>query len=1290
MINFCKEDEEMRGKGGLKKGLVLGTMLVLVAMVLASVPGNQNMEGRDVSSNATIVNEGPGWTVEGDGSHFEITNSSYLNVSLTSSEDVFVFMDSIPCTVSYFISSDSADFTEITLAGLKANTKYSMYQDGVLIIEFTTDENGTYTYTQDLSEHYVEISESTTDIETIPPIPMSSFAGGSGTIGDPYQISDIYQLQDMRCDLNAHYILVNDIDASETSEWNDGAGFLPVGSDAWPIGPFKGSLDGNGYAISDLYIRYTGHGCAGLFAATWCSIIKDVALIDVDIQGGHHTAAIVGKALTGTGSSSISNSYATGSVIGTSSVGMLVGEVEGASVRNCYSEGSVSGTSNVGGLIGQTRWKGSVTNSYTTCDVMGSITVGGFVGYNIFHGGGYIWNCYSTGNVNGERYFGGFVGIHHAGSIYSSYWDIETSGTTIGCGWDTGGSGQPDGRTTMQMHYSSNYYGWDFSNVWRIINGKTYPYHRWQHLPKADAGSSRTVEVEEIFNVDGTGSYDTNGVLVSYDWDFGDGNTDVGPNPSHSYETAGEYVVALVITDNEGETDTDSIIVWAIDQPPVAVAGGPYEGYEGIAIIFDASGSSDPMGFPLYYRWDFDADGVWDTEWIDTPTTEHKYPDEFEGYYELEVTNGEFTCSDIQTVVVENVVPSVNAGVDQTVNEGYLTYFTGAFDDPGWLDTHTIDWYFGDGEHERGTLTPDHIFEDNGVYTVTLAVEDNDGGEGVDTMVVTVNNVAPTVDIEQTGSDGLVVSYSGSFTDPGSVDTHTFEWDFGDGEKCTDTMSPTHTYEAFNVYWVKLTVTDDDGGVGIGLLEIVIYQGQGTEENPYMISNVYQLQAMKYDLCAYYMLAEDIDASSTAGWNGGAGFFPVGDNTDPFMGGFDGNGHVISGLKIYRPSSVYVGLFGYARDCGIIGVGLEDISIIGNMAVGGLIGYSEKTSISDSYLTVSIDGHNYLGGMVGYAYQSEISNVYCTLKMTGSDFIGGLIGYGQHSSVTSAYTIGSVSGRYYMGGIMGRSSSYDTVPAAISNCYSTCKVDGENYIGGLVGVNSNSGIVESYSTGSIIGRYYIGGLVGLNDLGVISDSYATGSITGTSTSSQNILGGLVGYNYGYIENSFSAGAVTPIGPNSGGLIGYNARNVEGQNLYWDIETSGMVIGVGYGYTGGIYGKTTVEMQLEITFEGWDFINVWGISEQNTYPYLQWAFQELDEATESVIHVVEGFDIDDGPENSLVSKLEAAIVALENDRPSAPGQIGAFINEVEAQRGKTLTDEQADMLIAAAELILYNI
>jgi len=222
------------------------------------------------------------------------------------------------------------------------------------------------------------------------------------------------------------------------------------------------------------------------------------------------------------------------------------------------------------------------------------------------------------------------------------------------------------------------------------------------------------------------------------------------------------------------------------NQPPVANAGGPYISNESCWITFDASGSNDPEGDLLYYRWDFDNDGIADTFWQTAPTTEYmlfSWYDDFSGIAKVEVSDGTTTTTAIASLTVNNLAPTVNAGPDQRIGKGENIFFNGSFNDSGLLDGfrfndhglidggfRSITWDFGDGSSEVFTpsyfngvyssviriLKPTHVYVDNGEYTVTLTVTDDDGGIGTDTLIVTVNNVAsndtppvPSIDIEK-------------------------------------------------------------------------------------------------------------------------------------------------------------------------------------------------------------------------------------------------------------------------------------------------------------------------------------------------------------------------------------------------------------------------------------------------------------------------------------------------------------------------------------------------------------
>jgi chitodextrinase len=79
--------------------------------------------------------------------------------------------------------------------------------------------------------------------------------------------------------------------------------------------------------------------------------------------------------------------------------------------------------------------------------------------------------------------------------------------------------------------------------------------------PVADAGADQTVILGETVNFDGSGSYDLDGTIVAYDWDFGDSNSGSGETTTHDYLEAGEYTVALTVTDDDGDVGTDTVVV---------------------------------------------------------------------------------------------------------------------------------------------------------------------------------------------------------------------------------------------------------------------------------------------------------------------------------------------------------------------------------------------------------------------------------------------------------------------------------------------------------------------------------------------------------------------------------------------------------------------------------------------------------------------------------------------------------------------------------------------------------
>jgi hypothetical protein len=170
----------------------------------------------------------------------------------------------------------------------------------------------------------------------------------------------------------------------------------------------------------------------------------------------------------------------------------------------------------------------------------------------------------------------------------------------------------------------------------------------------------------------------------------------------------------------------------------------------------------------------------------------------------------------------------------------------------------------------------------------------------------------------------------------------------------------------------------------------------------------------------YFELTADLDASDTSTWNAGDGFSPIGNFSDPFLGSFDGNSHVITGLTIDRNTQDSVGLFGYAGSgSSIRNVGLEGSDILGRDVVGGLVG-ENLGAVSSSYAAGSVWGYYLIGGLVGKNV-GTLSSCYATGSVSGDYYVGGLVG-GNDSMVSSSYATRSVSGDGDVGGLVGQNS----------------------------------------------------------------------------------------------------------------------------------------------------------------------------------------------------------------------------------------------------------------------------
>jgi hypothetical protein len=313
-----------------------------------------------------------------------------------------------------------------------------------------------------------DAGQTTTETFTIPV--QSPFAGGSGTSSDPYQVANLQQLQLVGQFLDAHFVQVADIDASPTVGWNGGEGFESIGNSS---SPFTGSYDGNGHTITGLTINRPSTDQVGLFSFTGSSAaLTLVQLKDVAIKGSSWVGALVGF-----NNGIIQHSYAMGSVSGTSTggggsvqVGGLIGFNRGI-IQGSYATVNVTAGSELGGLVGENDFDGTITNSYATGSVTGDDS-GGLVGYNK----GTIQYSYATGSVSGDSAIGGLVGHNYRSGtvITDSYWDTQTSGQSSSAGGTGLTTSQMQGTAAK-----NNMAGFDFSGVWKTVtNPDDYPILR--------------------------------------------------------------------------------------------------------------------------------------------------------------------------------------------------------------------------------------------------------------------------------------------------------------------------------------------------------------------------------------------------------------------------------------------------------------------------------------------------------------------------------------------------------------------------------------------------------------------------------------------------------------------------------------------------------------------------------------------------------------------------------------------------------------------------------------------
>lgn len=438
----------------------------------------------------------------------------------------------------------------------------------------------------------------------------------------------------------------------------------------------------------------------------------------------------------------------------------------------------------------------------------------------------------------------------------------------------------------------------------------------------------------------------------------------------------------------------------------------------------------------------------------------------------------------------------------------------------------------------------------------------------------------------------------------------------------------------FTVYWDDLSITTK------------------SSEDSAEIHDWNDLHATRDNLDGNYVLTADLD-SDTAGYNTHVenpenGWEPIGSNSSPFTGTFDGNGHSIEGLNFEAPpfnESTYedneeylsAGLFAVVSDCVIKNLSLRNVKISGWGFVGGLVG-----SVSDvdgsSFSNLSIQGsilssnnESYCGGVLGNVSVREgpieLRQIESNVTVEGAAAGGICGGFSPEGNVADAdhiiedtHATGTITGEAASGGIAGSLFNGTLRRVSASAVIQNSKNQPEGgyssfkSLGGLVGNCERTVIDRSFSIGSVLVsdlreevQAFAGGITGT--LAVSSEirrSYSTASVSSSTTGN---IGGLVGLADGAsISMCFAAGEVSG-GRKAGGLVSQPIKDdsnpdVQITDTFWDVDTTGQSSSFGVGDANGLSTEKMTGEDARENLRGFDFGEIWEVTDE--YPILSWA------------------------------------------------------------------------------------
>ena len=914
---------------------------------------------------------------------------------------------------------------------------------------------------------------------------------------------------------------------SDDDYYNSGNGFEPIGS---PASRFSATFKGNGYVISNLFIKRSTTRHVGLFGYTSNNArMESVGLENAYVYGDHSVGALAGRSF-----GSVAASYSTGYVRG-------------------------GGNGVIGGLVGYLLGSARVTASYSTAAVAGDSTaqhVGGLVG--TMASGSRIDASYSTGTVTsgGALNLGGLVGSG-AAAVVASYWDTTASAITAAGG---GGTGQATADLQTVLGYTGIYAGWnvDIDGVaggddpWDFGLAGQYPALKYGGMDPAeqrealvdyDVDGDKLIEITALaqldairHDLDGDGTVAAGAPTTAYDAAFPNRSEAIEGNLGCADGTCLGYELAADLdfdTDGDGSTH---------DGAGAAAASDSGDAYHNSGNGFEPIGS---------FAATFKGNGYTISNLFIRRTTAANNLGLFSFITE---------SARVESVGLENAYVYGNGYVGGLVgrNEGVIaaSYTSGYVRGGstgiiGGLTGYTFGAGARLGHVTASYSTADVSADASGQYVgglIGFAASDSRVAASYSTGTVTSagSNVGGFLGFIA-ASGGQPASAAASYWDtttssraddigtaaPEGVATADLQtvlgytgiyanWDVDiDGETGGDDpwdfglagQYPALKYGGMDPAKQRESIVDFDTD-GDRLIEITTLaqldavrrdlDGDGTvasgaDTTAYNAAFANRSDAIEGNLgcvggtCAGYELAADLDfdtdgdgstysgtgalAMSDGGdayHNGGSGWNPI----STFNTTFKGNGYVISNLFIQRTTTNSVGLFGSTTGSARVeSVGIKDAFVDGRSWTGALVGTNYGT-VTTSWSSGAVRGRLSVGGLVGLS------------DNTAANRTGVIIASYSRASAYAKLTTGNAN----VGGLVGAINKTAPAAALVTASYSTGapSAASSSAIAGLTNVVGSAQVAASYWDTTSSGRSSGGGGSGQNTAALQSPTGYTG------------------------------------------------------------------------------------------------------------------------------------------------------------------------------------------------------